>query len=109
MYPNLSRNPTKINTTYEDATIKSKFEDGTVQARERFTKIRKTFDITYILPIIDKNTLLAFYDTVKLSGSFDWINPDDGVTYTVRFKKPIKYDAAGANIVSNITFSLEEV
>ena len=108
MYPTI-KGPTKIDTTIEDGSIKSKFENGMVQARSKFTRVRKTFDLTYILPIADKNTLLAFYNTVRLAGEFDWINPDDGKTYTVRFKTPIKYDAAGANVVSNITLTLEEV
>jgi hypothetical protein len=73
----------------EDSTIESSFESGYIQTRPRFTINRKMWsDIAYkYLTVDDKALLRNFMDEVNMSSlPFNWLNPDDDLTYVVRFK-----------------------
>jgi hypothetical protein len=72
----------------EDATLRSPFEDGSVQSRPKYTKTRYTFTINYdLLPKADRNTLMTFVKTTVREGadSFIWTHPGLGTTHTVTF------------------------
>ena len=46
----------------EDSTLRSTFEDGTVQTRQKFTRIRTTYTVEWTnLPDTDKSVLQTFY------------------------------------------------
>ena len=92
-FPSLS---TDIEVSYpileqlEDAVIRSKFEGGYVQTRALYSRIRKTWSIVYhYVPTADKVIIDTFVNTVQCGAdSFTWTNPQDNVTYTVRFTEP---------------------
>ena len=91
-----------LTTKGEDLSIKSKFANGSVRVRPRFTKERKKFDIKYMVLLISEfNTLLTFYNTNNMYTAFYFVNPVDSVTYIVRFDAPLDYtvNAKGVNIV----------
>jgi hypothetical protein len=70
-----------------DFTISSDKEGGYRETRARFTRNP-----------LDKITLRN-YERQMLGGAtaFNWTNPDDAVTYEVRFLEPIKYSAVKEN------------
>lgn len=86
----------------EDVAIREKMEGGYVYSRPKFTRpARKTFRTGFSdLTNADKLVLEAFWLTVK-GGSdiFTWLNPVSGVTYNVRFTKPLTYEYFGRNAV----------
>ena len=114
-FPTLSQNPS-IEGWGEgialDPTIKSQTEGGYKQTRPRFTRMPDVWNIGYkALSQADKNTLRTFEKTVKVGSEiFQWINPDDNVTYNVRFVKPISYKLHPLTSIHwKVEFELEEV
>lgn len=93
-YPTLSINPSSIKYTPEDSTIKSDFEAGYVQTRQRHTRRRMTFPIEYeLIHDADKDLLEAFDITVSGGTlSFNWTDPLTSTVYIVRFEKSPEYD-----------------
>lgn len=109
------------NELAHDPTIRSSSEGGYVTSRARFTRMTNRWNVMYRwLSQANKNTLKAFVegnaDSVPVgvaggSDSFDWINPEDSVTYNVRFLGEVKYtphDKANA-LWWIVEFILEEV
>lgn len=74
---------------YEDPAQRTEMEGGYVITRAKHTRApRRTFNVVYRqLNADDKLLIEAFYDSVK-GGSviFDWINPQNLLTYQVRMK-----------------------
>ena len=93
-FPTLTQNPISIDYQHEDATVKTEFEAGYVQARERHTRDRLTFSVAYSkLTAVNRASLLAHYASVRGSGAFDWTDPDTATVYSVRYDVPPKYKA----------------
>ena len=72
---------------HEDNSITSKFEDGTVQSRMKFTKSRKTWTLKWSgLKQNHYNTLENFIvnQVHHQAAIFGWTNPADNVMYQVR-------------------------
>ena len=85
-FPTLS---VEADTTYDDAYIKpivqTSFEGNYKQTRPKYTRYSQTFNPTYrMITETEQDTLQAFFNT-NSGNSFDWENPTDLVTYTVRF------------------------
>jgi hypothetical protein len=110
-FPTLSREVEwEITEEPEDSTIKSPYEDGYTHTRPRYTKDRgKWTGVTYkYLNTIDRDVLKAFMATVRMGAvAFDWVNPDNNVTYSVRFDPPpkITYLATGHYYQATMGFS----
>ena len=87
-FPSTIPNPEyPLKVDHEDNSITSKFEDGTVQSRLKFTKSRKTFTLKWSsMAQADYDDLEEFIvNTVKHAALiFEWTNPTDNVTYNVR-------------------------
>ena len=95
-FPTLTESPSSIETEPEYSTIKTEFEGGYQQARERHTRNRKTFKAQWVsMSRANLDLLLAHYDTVRGSGSFLWTNDDDDAAYTVRYESAPKRTADG--------------
>ena len=100
-FPTLSRDVEwGIVEEFEDSTIESPFEAGYVHTRPRFTRDRKKWSnvICTHLTSSDRTLLANFVNEVRVRAvSFNWVNPDDGVTYVVRFEPApkITYEATG--------------
>jgi hypothetical protein len=100
-FPTFSRDVEwEIVEEWEDSTIESPFESGHTHTRPRYTYDRKKWSnvIYKYLTTVDEALLKAFMTTVRMGASaFYWVNPNDNVTYTVRFKPApkITYMATG--------------
>lgn len=96
-FPTLSRDPEyPIKISREDSVIKSEFTAGYQVTRQRYTRVRKIFEVSYpFLDSTDAESIMDFVDTTTHGGadSFSWVNPEDSVTYTVRFEKPPEFEA----------------
>ena len=77
-FPNISRPSYPLNIDTENNSLMSKFEDGTVQSRPKFTRSRRTFTVKWNgLPNKEYLILDKFIrETVKYSSeTFSWVNP----------------------------------
>ena len=88
-FPTLTIPPSyPLDEELEDSTIRSSFEDGTLQSRLKYTKNRYTFSINYdMLSAANRDTLMTFVSTTANKGAtpFIWTHPRSGSTYTVTF------------------------
>ncbi len=97
-FPTLSRTPRVVpfsRTAAVDPTIRSPMESGHVQTRSRFTRVPRRWAIYYdALPNADKLTLATFETDTAVFGAvqFDWTNPEDSVSYVVKFGAPLIYN-----------------
>lgn len=97
--------PPEYGTTedVENTSLRSTFEDGTVQGRRKFTKSRRTWELKWTaLPKADYLTLMDFLiNTVHFSASaFLWTSPLDGKTYTARFSSKEPFETRTTGTVS---------
>ena len=94
-FPSTIPNPEyPFKVEHEDNSITSKFEDGTVQSRLKFTKSRKTWTLAWKgLKQTHYNTLENFIvNTAKHAANvFTWTNPINNTDYSVRC---IKFDSS---------------
>ena len=112
----LSETPDTSKYTYEieDKAIKTEIEGGYVSSRARHTRApRMTFKVAYTyIKDADKLILDNFYKSMG-GGSdyFTWTNPENAVSYTVRFKSTLSGSFVGRlnNRRWDISFDLEEV
>lgn len=97
IFPDIPAPSYPIKEDPEDNSIMSTFEDGTTQARRRFTKSRMTFGLTWNSLYADEYQKLKDFVQKKVyfaAVAFEWTNPHTGVTYTVRctkFSGDLKY------------------
>lgn len=90
----------------EDTSIRSTFEDGTIQARRKYTKSRKTWVLKWDnMPYSEYVTLMDFLqNTVYFSAKpFEWTSPIDSKTYVVRFAEK---EAFASKAVNQMTGSI---
>ena len=90
-WPNVQL-PSGLDETTENPAISTEFGTGIVQTRARYTRMRRTWELTWAnMRGADYRALRAFYGTVY-GGSlpFDWMNVKDSATYNVRFKGELK-------------------
>lgn len=84
----------------EDTSIRSTFEDGTIQARRKYTKSRKTWVLKWDnMPYSEYVTLMDFLqNTVYFSAKpFEWTSPIDGKTYVVCFAEKEAFTSKAVN------------
>ena len=75
----------KYDDEYIKPIVQTSFEGNYKQTRPKYTRSSQNFNPTYrMITETDKDTLQAFFNT-NSGNSFDWTNPTDSVTYTVRF------------------------
>jgi len=95
---------TSITVIEENIGIVSKKENGLIISRKRFTRSRKEFVVKYItLEETEKAAIIAQFEAVGVYLTFSWTNTDNDVAYTVRFKRPISWEA-NARIPNRWTF-----
>lgn len=77
----------------KDPTVRTDMENGFEQTYPAFTRKTKEWPIVYkALPTADMELIEAHEDSVNVgSQAFDWVNPADNVTYSVRFTAPVDY------------------
>lgn len=84
--------PSGLDETTEDPAISTEFGTGIVQTRARYTRIRRTWNLSWAnMRGADYRALRAFYSSVY-GGSlpFNWTHWKEGQTYSVRFKGELK-------------------
>lgn len=65
--------------------IKSDFAGGYVQSRAKWTRARKTFELSWVaMSNVDKNALESFFES-NIGGTFTWTHPLTSTSHTVRF------------------------
>ncbi len=87
----------------EDTSIRSIFEDGTVQARRKYTKSRKTWVLKWDnLPYAEYVTLMDFLQNKSYFSAkpFEWVSPIDGKTYTARFVEKEAFTSKAVNMMT---------
>lgn len=108
-WPNVQL-PSGLDETTEDPAISTEFGTGIVQTRARYTRMRRTWALTWAnMRGADYRALRAFYYSV-LGGSlsFNWRNVKDDTVYQVRFKGELQ----GRHTVLdcwNVSLTLEQV
>jgi len=111
-YPSLSSSfPSHpLVETLVDSVLRSTMDGGYVQTRQRFTRIRKKWQVSYhALTTTDKLLLENFVNTVAGGANhFTWVNPQDNNSYEVRFF-PIPNYTYNSYDRWDVTFSLEQV
>lgn len=89
-FPKISNPSYPLKIEREDNSITSKFEDGSMQSRRKFTRSRRKFTLNWnSLPQSEFEVLDKFItETVSFAAkSFNWTNPTDNKKYEVRCTK----------------------
>lgn len=89
-FPKISNPSYPLKIEREDNSITSKFEDGSMQSRRKFTRSRRKFTLTWnSLPQSEFDVLDKFLtETVSFaSKSFMWTNPTNNERIEVRCTK----------------------
>lgn len=105
----------KLTEQPDDPAMVAELEGGYAVTRARYTRTpRRTWTCGYsFVDNADKAALDNFYRAMR-GGSviFDWVNPQDGQTYAVRFVQNsmrYSYVGKGTNQRWDILFSLKQV
>ena len=103
-------NPSTIEESVKQNTIKTEFEDGIIQTRPRYTRLRHSWLLTWnAIKYTEYKKLKAFYTAQKGEAlSFTWLYPYENTNYNVRFSGEFK----GKNIewdIWQLSLTLEEV
>lgn len=94
----------------EENTISTSFEDGFIQTRKRYTRIRKAWKLSWqYIRAVDYNTLYDHYTQVCMADSFSWTNTLTNVTYTVRYTDFTDLSTDTGAWYDNFSLTLEEV
>lgn len=110
-FPTLSINPSyPIGERREDSVVKTEFDAGYAQRRNKHSRFRYIFNLQYILiPSADKVLLDAFLVTVNGGAdSFNWTHPQSSTVYVVEFQTLPDYQYAAYNYY-NCNFSLRSI
>lgn len=102
--------PSGCDETTEDPALRNEAESGIVQTRARFTRIRRTWQLSWAnMRGADYRLLRAFFIQMKGGSlSFGWTHPRESTTFEVRFRG----DLSGRHTVMdcwNVTLVLEQV
>lgn len=103
----------KFSQELEDPSMRTDMDGGYVVSRAKHTrKPRKTWGCGYTqINNTDKAALEAFWETVRGGSTiFQWANPQDEVTYMVRFKGPIRFVYVGVGLTQlwDADFTVEQ-
>jgi len=109
MWPDIQL-PSGIEETTPDVAIRSEFDDGSVLTRPRYSRMRRTWSLTWANLIgADYRTLRTFYEVQKGGSlSFTWNNPLENQNFIVRFNGNLTAKYTDSDCW-NITLKIEEV
>lgn len=96
----------------KDPTVRTDMEGGWEQTYPAFTRKTKEWTVGYrALPTADKDLIEEHEDDVNVGAeAFDWVNPADNVTYSVRFTAPVDYKLHGdSSNLWDVNFTLRQV
>ena len=102
--------PSGLDETTEDPAISTEFGTGIVQTRARYTRMRRTWELTWAnMRGADYRALRDFYASVFGGAlSFNWTNVKENATFNVRFKGDL---TARHTVMDfwNVSLTLEQV
>lgn len=102
--------PLDCEETSEDPALRSAAENGNVMTRAKFTRIRRTWQVSWAnMRGAHYRTLRAFYEQMRGGSlSFAWTHPLENTTFEVRFvgKLSARHTVRDCH---SVTLSLEEV
>lgn len=114
-FPSLSILPEyPLKEDREDNVIRSSFEGGYQHTRQKYSRRRRKYQLSYKNMLqADVNLITAFFDTTVSGGatSFNWTHPATSTIVVVRFTSPpaISLDYYGDAYRYSTEISLEEV
>ncbi len=114
-FPTLSTNPEyPLKEDREDNVIRTSFEGGYQHTRQKYSRRRRKYQISYKhLPQADVDLITAFFDTTVSGGAtlFNWTHPATSTVVVVRFSAPpvITLDYYGDEYRYSTEINLEEV
>lgn len=118
-FPELSRKPAlNQRETTVDPTLRDSYDNGMESTRARYTRARRTWDVTInLITPADKDTLTTFVEKQAVFGANffgfpDSRDPANPQTYRVRFSTIPAYTDAGnveGEFRQNTNFSIREV
>ena len=91
-FPDIALPDYPLKITREDNILRSTTDAGYQITRQRYTRARKTYELTWkTMRQDDRDTLIDFFERRTANGSlpFYWINPIDDTRHQVRFTEPI--------------------
>jgi phage-related protein len=108
-YPNVQL-PSGCEEVTEDPSIRSEFEDGIVQTRAKFTRLRRTWALSWeYMWGADYRILRSFYEQMRGGAlAFIWTHPTEGVSFEVRFRDTIRASNQSYDYW-NVSLTLEQV
>lgn len=121
-FPEMPYNPdVTLKESLEDSTIRTKTESGYVITRRRYSKTRRSWEVSYsFIPQTFKDALYTFINEEVMEGAlpFFWTHPTTGVVFTVRFTQLPEFayaaqanfgDGEGSVTTYNFSFRIQEV
>jgi len=97
-----------ITEEFNKPQIRSEFGAGYVHSRPKFSKSRSIWKLVWrSLPEVDYQIIRAFFEA-NVGLLFDWVNPLDTVTYSVRFANDSLNSSAFVNKQRSLELTLEE-
>lgn len=87
VYPNVQL-PSGCNEVTLDPALRSEMESGIILTRPRYTRVRRTWQLTWAnMRGADYRTLRNFYTQMRGGAlSFRWTHPREGKVFEVRFQ-----------------------
>lgn len=85
------------------AFVRSAMDSGPPKVRQRFTAAVRHIDGEIFLNGTQKATFDTFFETTISNGSisFDWIDPSDGTTVSMRFREPPRWAQVRSGTIAN--------
>jgi phage-related protein len=109
-WPSITNPDYPLKETPEDNTIKSTFEDGSVQVRQKFSKCRTTYTLTWNQLKTDEFKKLDSFiknDAKMGVNTFVWTHPELGTKHTVRVSSYPEHELVEGNYWQ-VTVELQE-
>lgn len=110
-WPSIAVNAFPMDSAHEDGVLRTTFENGVEQARNKFTHTRKGWVLRWpAMSDTDRDTLATFFWTTLSAGalSFSWTNPQTSESGTYRFAGPPRESLNNPNRW-NIEVTIREV
>jgi phage-related protein len=108
-YPNVQL-PSGCEEVTENPAIRTEFETGIVQTRARYTRARRTWQISWeYMRGADYRVLRNFFAQMYGGSlSFNWTHPTENTVFNVRFLNEIRASNQSYDFW-NVSMTLEEV
>ena len=110
-FPTVKNPATITDLQPEDPAIRTELENGQVQTRARYTRMRRSWTLAWAnMTNADYQLMFSHYVAQKGgSDSFTWTNPMNNTEYTVRYKEFSSGKAITPTIRTDFSVTLEEV